>query len=181
MRCMTFISSYLSSVASVYTFMKWEVWTSRCLRSPAALKCVKCYLNGLKWVMERVIKKPKIMVPAFKGFTTELGNIRTAFWGQESRGGNKILSICWYFQALEICSKLMVRGTYPWVDGPVLEEMEECPTGLASFIFCGIAIFSLEVSDVLFLKYHLILAFSWYTFSSVSTGCMQLEGWVSYV
>lgn len=54
----------------------------------------------------------------------------------------------------------MVRGTYPWVDGPVLEEMEECPTGLASFIFCGIAIFSLEVSDVLFLKYHLILAFS---------------------
>lgn len=115
MRCMTLISSHLSSVASVYTFMKWEVWTGWCLRSPSALKYMKCYLNGLKWMMERDIKKPKILVPAFKGYATELGNARAAAsQGQESRGGNKIFNICWYFQAMEVYSKLTVRGAYPF-------------------------------------------------------------------
>lgn len=44
--------------------------------------------------MERSFKKPKIMGPAFKGFTIELGKTRGAFQGQEFRGGNKIFNIC---------------------------------------------------------------------------------------
>lgn len=137
--------------------------------------CWVCELF-LKWIKKRDSKKSKIMVPGFKGSQLSWETQGQHSGARSPDGGNTISNTCWFYQAMEVYSKLIFRSTHPWACSPNQEEMEEHSRGLGSSIFCATTIFSPEESGVLFLKYHLILAFWWCKFRSSSTDWVQLEG-----
>ena len=99
---------------------------------------VKCYLNG--WI-KGMSRSLKLWLLPSRGsqLSWETQGQHSRAWSPD--GGTSTSNICWFYQAMEVYSKLIFRSTHPWVDNPNQEELEEHPRGLGSSIFCGITIF----------------------------------------